>query len=339
MTILLSKTGYWRRLEFRLQTDIIKQGKTTYVVKTALGKKSKHILQQAFVLYHRLKKGSMGELRLVKPIKQENKLFYFEFCPGITLEKLIEDNIIEKKYHQAGKYYYQGQRLISHLPSKKYHLGQISQFKDFFEIPLKFQKLKWDFINFPFSEITAEHIFWHNSQYYLIDYEPLLEVPLPKQYLIFRYQFHLFNTLHQLFTTLSSEKLPLVTYLNNLFVPQDWPTVYHFTDEEKELLIGMEEKVQNFTNWEKTDYRHFLKSDNKIIDYRLNGKLYRALAEKLYSQSNNQEQIEKLNLLRQELDGLKVSYNQIISSKFFKVWRKYCRAKEKIRDLAGGVVH
>src|SRR3990167_9784783 len=155
MKVLLSNTGYWRKPNLRIRTDVIEDNKLIYVKKIALGSESKKILQNTLRLYPRLKSMFPSKVGLAKPIKQVQNEFIFEFATGSTLEKLIEQALIERDFKKAKDLFYEGCRIIDSLPSKKSALKNEKGFIKFFSLDRRYHSMELQFISPALLELTA----------------------------------------------------------------------------------------------------------------------------------------------------------------------------------------
>lgn len=334
MTILISKTGYWRKPELRMRTDVIQEKNKILVRKTALGNKSIFILKETVKNYHNIKREVSSKINLVKILKQEKNSLEFEFCPGQTIEFLIEQNLIEKNFEKAEKYYRLGLEIIESLPSNQTKIRDQKKYFDFFNLDLKIINKKEEFLKHPFLELTADHVFIYNKKNYLIDYEFFLDFPIPKKFLIFNYQFNLLNSLNQVITSLASEKFPLISFMNNLFIPQSWQKYSLLSSQEQIHYLKHREKIQNYLNWEKVDYSRFLGGIPINLNYRGFPKLTRGLIEQIYNHEKNYiNPLQKnLDLKQREIEGLQKTLLQIKSAKFFRFWQSYCNQRDKIKQ-------
>src|SRR3990167_287215 len=119
MKILISKTGYWRKPDLRVRTDIIEENKKIYVKKTTLGVTSQRVLEKTIKSYPKLQKISPKNVFFSKPIKHKKNEFIFEFATGKTLQKLIEDALIARNFQKAEELFYRGCEVIESLSSSK----------------------------------------------------------------------------------------------------------------------------------------------------------------------------------------------------------------------------
>lgn len=339
MKTLLSKSGYWRHPNLRVRTDVIENQGKTVVKKTALGNKSAKFLKKTQKNYRFLKQcfKESPEFEVVRPVKQLKDSVFFEFCPGQMLEKAIEENLIEHRFDQATQLYFKGLELIDCLPSKLTSLRKEKKFVEFFKVNKKYFDIKLEFLNQPFSEITADHIFVYKNRFWLIDYEVFFDFPIPKDFVKFRYQFYLFNNFQQILTSLSSPKLPVRLYLKNLYAPVGWLLDNDLPKNKKELFLHLEEKVQAFLNWEAPAFGRWLNYKNAKESRRLRGKFSKERVENLLyleSTSNVQGGVkEKISNRDREIERLQKDLDKITSAKFYRLWQFYCQKRDKVISL------
>lgn len=339
MMVLLSKTGYWRKDSLRVRTDIIKEKNKLYVKKTALGDESKKILKTILEAYVYLKKNLGREVEIARPIKELKDAILFDFCKGQNLEKIIETNLIERKFQEVLFSYKKGLEIIDMLPSYKSTVQREKKFADFFHIEKKYHTLSLDFLYYPFSEIPADHILVHNNKYSLIDYEIFFDSPIPKKYLFFRYQFHLLHNLQQVFTALAGPEFHLAQYLKNLHMPAEWLPIFSLTKTEKELFLGMEEENYGFMNWQTPNFKRLIDYSPNDISQRAHAKFTKGNMLEFVNIKTNMplptdkeagEFYKRLLLEKEkELDYFKQIVEKITSAKFYKVWQFYCDIRDK----------
>ena len=323
MKTLLSKTGYWRKDNLRVRTDVIKEGNKVYVKKTAIGSESKRILKNINKTYKLLSQLLPKTLRLVEPIKQGEDYATFEFCKGAVLEKEIENSLINRDFNKAKKLFIKGLEIIDSIKSFNPKKEEISKFESYFD--LKNNQFKnEEFIYPPLVEITADHIFMDNNKFWLIDYEVFFDFPIPKEFVKFRYVFYLLHNMQNILQSITSEKFPLKKYLKHIFIPVDWDLVFKIPLNKIKVFLKMEEKLQSYMNWLEPRYIQF--SDYKpklatapVREYLTKGKV-------ISVDSGTHEELLKL---QKDLDEYKVMMNRITSAKFFKLWQLYCNIRDK----------
>ncbi len=338
MTVLLSKTGYWRKDSLRVRTDIIKEKNKIYVRKTALGSDSKRTLHTIHAAYLYLKKNLGRKIEIAKPKKEHENTILFNFCKGQSVEKIIETNLIEKEFQKAMFFYKKGLEIINMFPAYKNYIKKEKKFIEFFKINEKFHNLSLDFLYYPFSEISADHILVHNKIYCLIDYEIFFDSPIPKKYLFFRYQFHLLHNLQQILTALAGSDFYLTQYLKDVYIPAEWVDIFPLPKTEKELFLGMEEENYRFMNWQTPNFKKLIDYSPHEIHKRAHAKFTKGTMLELINikadmppQSNEitNETYKRLVLEKEkELDYFKQIVEKITSAKFYKVWQFYCNVRD-----------
>ena len=329
MKILLSKTGYWRKNIFRVKTDLIESDKKIIVQKTPLGIGSEKILFEMKKNYIYFKSKVQKNVFFSKPLKNVDGKFLFEFNEGHTLEKIIEDSLIDRNFTKSSDLYFSGCKIISSLPSVKDKVRNQKKFIEFFKIESKYHNLELEFIKPALTELTADHIIFSNGKYCIFDYEIFFDFPIPKDFILFRYQFHLLNTLQQVIGSLSSSNFKLETFLKGLYIPSIWLSKYRIDIDKKNIFLNMESEKQNYLNWEKIDFDRFKNDNNNIVKTRIFPRLTRQqVIEKFSINSNNKALIKELEIKTSEIESYKTILNKIQNAKFFKMWQLYC----KIRD-------
>lgn len=329
MKILLSKTGYWRKNIFRVKTDLIESDKKIIVQKTPLGIGSEKILSEMKKNYIYFKSKVQKNVFFSKPLKNEDGKFLFEFNKGPTLEKMIEDSLIDRNFAKSSDLYFSGCKIISTLPSVKDKIKNQKKFIEFFKIESKYHNLELEFVKPALTELTADHIINSNGKYCIFDYEIFFDFPIPKDFILFRYQFHLLNTLQQVIGSLSSPSFKLDMFLNGLYIPSIWLSKYIIDIDKKNIFLNMEGEKQNYLNWEKIDFDRFKSDINNIVETRIFPRLTRQqVIESFGVNSNNKTLSQELEVKIKEVESYKTILNKIQSAKFFKIWQLYC----KIRD-------
>src|SRR3990167_4812718 len=322
MKILLSKTGYWRKDELRVRTDVIEESNKTYVKKTALGSESKKILKKINKTYRLLSDSFPKDLRLVKPLKQSEDFATFEFCKGTMLEKEIESALVVRDFKKAKILYDKGLDLIDLIKQYESTDVEIKKFKDFFKVD-EHNLIDNKFIYPPITEVTADHLFVYNNNYWLIDYEVFFDFPIPKDFVKFRYQFYLVHNLQQILQSIASKSFPLKTFLKGIFIPVEWDGIFKLPLNKIKIFLKMEEKLQAYMNWLEPRYIQFADYKAKLVTMPVMDYLTKGNA--ISIDSGTDEEIIKL---RKDLDEYKVMMNRITSAKFFKLWQLYCNIRD-----------
>ena len=322
MKIILSKTGFWRKDELRVRTDVIKEGNKIYVKKTALGSESKKILKNIKKTYKILSDSFPKELRLVQLLKQNEDFVTFEFCNGLMLEKEIESALVVRDFKKAKILYEKGLALIDLIKPYEPSDVEIKKITDFFKID-KLNLKNNLYIYPPITEVTADHIFVYNNNYWLIDYEVFFDFPIPKDFIKFRYQFYLVHNLQQIFQSIASKGFSLKTYLKGIFIPVEWDGIFKIPLNKIKMYLKMEEKLQAYMNWLEPRYSQFADYKAEIISTPVRDYLTKGKAMSVDS-GTHQEVI----MLRKDLDEYKVMMNRITSAKFFKLWQLYCNIRD-----------
>ncbi len=329
MKILLSKTGYWRKNTFRVKTDLIESNKKIIVQKTPLGIGSEKILSEMRRNYLYFKSKVQKNVFFSKPLKNVDGKFLFEFNEGPTLEKMIEDSLIDRNFAKSSDLYFSGCKIISSLPSIKDKIKNQKKFIEFFKIESKYHNLELEFVKPALTELTADHIIISNGKYCIFDYEIFFDFPIPKDFILFRYQFHLLNTLQQVIGSLSSLNFKLEEFLKDLYIPSIWLSEYQIDIDKKNIFLNMEREKQNYLNWEKIDFDRFKNDCNNIVETRIFPRLTKQqVIESFGVNSNNKTLSQELEVKIKEVESYKIILKKIQSAKFFKVWQSYC----KIRD-------
>jgi len=329
MKILLSKTGYWRKNTFRVKTDLIESNKKIIVQKTPLGIGSEKILSEMYKNYIYLKSKVQKNIFFSKPIKNINNKFLFEFNKGPTLEKLIENSLIERNFTKSSHLFFSGCKMISSLPSTKDKVRNQKKFIEFFKIESKYHNLEFEFVKPALTELTADHIIISNGKYCIFDYEIFFDFPIPKDFILFRYQFYLLNTLQQVIGSLSSSDFELEEFLNDLYIPSIWLSEYQMDMDKKNIFLNMEREKQNYLNWEKIDFDRFKNDTNNIVKTRIFPRLTRQqVIESFGVNLNNKTLSQELEVKIKEVESYKIILSKIKSAKFFKVWQLYCNVRD-----------
>ena len=335
MKILLSKTGYWRKNTFRVKTDLIESNKKIIVQKTPLGIGSKKILCEMYKNHIYFKSKVQKNIFFSKPLKNVDGKFLFEFNKGPTLEKMIEDSLINRNFAKSSDLYFSGCKIISSLPSIKDKIKNQKKFIEFFKIESKYHNLELEFVKPALTELTADHFIISKGKYCIFDYEIFFDFPIPKDFILFRYQFHLLNTLQQVIGSLSSSNFELEGFLNDLYIPSIWLSKYRIDTDKKNIFLNMEGEKQNYLNWEKIDFDRFKNDNSNIIKTRIFPRLTRQqVIESFGANSNNNTLSQELEIKIKEVETYKIILNKIQSAKFFRIWQSYC----KIRDNFSGRV-
>lgn len=328
MKILLSKTGYWRKDELRVRTDVIEESNKTYVKKTALGSESKKILKNIKKTYRLLSDSFPKTLRLVKPIKQGEDYVTFEFCKGAMLEKEIESALISHDFKKAKILYEKGLDLINLIKPHEPSDVEIKKFKDFFKVD-EHNLIDNKFIYPPITEVTADHIFVYNNNYWLIDYEVFFDFPISKDFVKFRYQFYLVHNLQQILQSIASSSFPLKTYLKDIFIPVDWDKKFKLPLNKIRLFLKMEGKLQSYMNWLEPRYIQFIDYEYSLIT---SPNIESLSANKFFKEDVNLQ--NELEQTKKELSDYKRALNRVTSAKFYKLWQFYCRIRDNyIKNL------
>jgi|GEM_PF-3736653 len=314
MKILLSKTKYYRREEYLLQTNIIKDGSRCFVVKKAMGEKAWDILQNTKSYYKQNLKGLPKEISLAKPLElnTKNKSVVYEFIEGKTLETLIETDLLNRQFNEAKSKYEALIKIVDSFKGKP-KSNEVKGFKKLvanYINPLPGQVLSGAFVQI--SEITADHIIKSSKddRYHLIDYEDFLETSLPERFIRFRSELYLINNLQQIIQTIACKEFPIVTFSKQLYIPKDWQKVNNFSEKEKAFYYFLEQKLQNYLNWSILDLKPLLKYKKKEHKNRISLKLD---AQRLI---NYQKSFGELSRIK--------------SSKFYQLWRIYNKVKETV---------
>jgi hypothetical protein len=320
MKILLSKTGYWRKPELRIRTDIIKQKNNIFVTKTALGSGSKEILNRTVNEFHTIDKLLPKNTHFARPINNKLNTFAFEYAKGQTLERLIEDALIEKKFDEATALFNRGIDIIMSLPSEKRTINQEKKFMKFFSLESKYGNQNMDFVTIPIVELTADHIFCNGNKNTIIDYEIFFDFTVPKEFLLFRYKFHLINTLQQVIGALISNEFKATSFFQGLLIPIDWNKNLPIPNSRKEMYINLEKSIQNYLNSNENNKLEFYTTSTEIINVRTFPKL--SHHDVLLMQNPTQ--------MKQKIRGYEDELNMIKDSKFYKIWRMYSIIKDKL---------
>ena len=334
MKILLSKTGYWRKDTFRVRTDLIESKNKVIVRKTALGEKSNLIIENIENIYQKLKNKLPKNVFLAKPGQRYGSSIDFEFCKGEMLEKKIEDELIRKDFDLSKQLFFKGADIITGLPSYKNKIGNEKQFVSFFKIDKKYLDWELDFINPSLDELTADHIICDDKKCFIIDYEIFLNFPIPKEFVLFRYQFHLLNTLQQVIGAIACSAFTMDFYLKDLFIPTIWQEKYKLNKNKKLLFLELEKKKQEYLNWEKNDYDRFKNYEEGTISVRTTPRLSRQQAEeRLGSNFKENNLITELENKKQEIENYKRILSKIQSAKFYRLWQLYCKIRDDFFNL------
>jgi len=328
MKILLSKTGYWRKEQFRVRTDLVEFNNKIVVQKIPLGIESKRILSDMEKTYIEFKNRMSKNVFLSKPIKTNSQSFSFEFNKGPMLEKMIEDALIKRDFAQSASLYFNGCKIVSSLPSYKNKVKNEKNFIKFFNIEKKYYDLELDFINPALTELTADHIIYNNGKYFIIDYEVFFDFPIPREFVLFRYQFHLLNTLQQVIGAISSQLFTLNTYLRDLYIPSIWDFKYKIDRSKKELFLDLEKRKQEHLNWEKIDFDRFRNYKEGVVDIRSFPRFTKSQAEAKFGSMA----FELENRVK-EVKKYKTALNKIQSAKFYRLWQSYCRFRDNFFSI------
>ena len=197
----------------------------------------------------------------------------------------------------------------------------------FFSLDRRYHSMELQFISPALLELTADHIFYSKNKYTLIDYEVLLNFPVSSEFLLFRYKFHLINTLQQLIGSLASPNFVTVEYLKNLYIPQEWFTKYVLTPETRMLFLTLEERLQSYLNWERVDMVDF----NAIGSLSYTTRMFpRITSGQLQELASCPTEVSELNRLQQQLESYKGMLTDIKSSRFFRLWQSYCNLRDRL---------
>ena len=329
MKTLLSKTGYWRKEKFRVRTDLIEFNKKIIVQKTPLGTKSKKILTDMKKTFIEFNNKMPKNVFLSKPLKSKGKTTDFEFNKGLMMEKMIEEALIQREFTQSSDLYFKGCEIILSLPSYKNKIKNEKNFVKFFNVEKKYHDLELDFLTPALTELTADHIIYNDRKYFIIDYEIFFDFPIPKEFTLFRYQFHLLNTLQQVIGVMSSPVFTLNTYLKDLYIPSIWDQKYKTDKNKKEFFLDLEKRKQEHLNWEKIDFDRFKNYEERVVDIRSFPKLTKSQVEA----KNNSLLTLELESKIKEIEKYKTALNKIQSAKFYRLWQSYCRIRDNFFSI------
>lgn len=303
------RTTRQRKSNFQLSTKIINLNGKIFIRKTALSENAHQHIREIISNYSKIKGTSAFQVLPPKDISDSS--LEFDFVPGKQMFAMIVNYVKDDNYDEVN--------------------NLVQKYIDLILSPLEFktQKDLTDFDNQIFTtyspssdndlvypgiiDLTFDNIFIDiNNKFTLIDYEWLIDMPLPKNYLLFKAISGVINQCAQL-------------HLNIQPIIDRWG--YLFTDEN----IQMEMEFQNYVNTKQvtlSDFKtHYINiKENSDVHH---GESYFMHLKNVEVHYNNvlmdQSRLQSENIgLKKELDSLTsilpikilIKINNIIKSIF-----------------------
>ena len=336
--ILYSKFNNYRKTKFQLITNIEEDKGEIFSSKTATSPESYAFLNLIFDKYNYLLK-SYFSLKPVKPEKIKHNKLIFKYQNLKTIEYILLKALTEKNkenFIEIIKAY------ISAIKRNKFNDGYLSE--DFNKIfnPKSKEKVKDELLNVGCIDLNFNNIFISSKKddYTLIDYEWTFEFPVPYKYIIFRaitdfyFRYSQYkpndliklDSLYKRFNITSIDEKKYITYEynfqkyvnNNDFTINTNPK--NFYNNYQRLKLNTE-PIKYFTPL--SNYQ----SENQNLTKQIE-EVNKVVSNYQTENQNLSKQIEEVN---KNISDLQTNLNIIISSKYYKIWRIYCKFKDAIK--------
>ena len=248
--ILYKKYNSLRKPCFRLSTQIVEEDGVRYVEKAAMCPEAKVCLDRIMDNYETVR----SVYKSIKPVgvKRTGDVLRFDFVKGDNFLKDIDfendafDSIVEKLNNAFHS-------MFDYRPEYVQRFVMTDKFREVFPDCEVSEERK------AFSISNIDAIFGNfvvaGDGVYSIDYEWMMDFPIPSDYIKFRSLLYLYN-----------EKR--VYFINRDIKQADLFAAFDFSDEDKELFLKMEEGFQLYVHGEdrKYIYTENYKKSSKTLD-------------------------------------------------------------------------
>jgi len=316
--ILYSKSNLRRKNKFKILTTIVKNDQNIKVYKESICSESnKHLL--SILKNEKIWQNYIKDLGFVLPGKliNNNKIEY-KYINHPTLEYKIYENLANKNFAKATKYFKEGIDIINNLPSQKINKYQNkSQYQKIFGLePETNQK----FILKGNIDVVAENIIIKNKKNFFIDCEWLFDLPIEVNFLKYRYTLNLLPKLKTLFNFIEDDTFHSFGY-QGLYIPSSWLKYAFPTQKDQEGIIKFAQKELYFQKYvfNTIPQDQPIKSELSLLSPNPNA--FTQII-KLTEENNSQRNL---------INNLNNSLNIIESSKFYKLWQKYRQIKKYLK--------
>ena len=316
--ILYSKSNLRRKKKFKILTTIVKNEQSTKVYKESICSESnKHLL--SILKNEKTWQNYIKDLGFVLPGKliDKNKIEY-KYIDHSTLEYKIYENLVNKNFVQATKYFKKGIDIINSFPSQKINkYSNKSQYKKIFGLE---PEINQNFILKGNIDVVAENIIIKNKKIFFIDCEWLFDFPIEVNFLKYRYTLNLLPKLKNLLNFIKDDTFHSFGYLG-LYIPSSWLKYAFPVKKDQEQIINFAQKELYFQKYvfNTTPKDQPIKSEISLLPPNQN-----AFTQIIRLTEEN-------NLQKDVINNLNNSLNIIESSKFYKLWQKYRQIKKYLK--------
>jgi len=164
-----------------------------------------------------------------------------------SLELLIEQSLIEKKFIEANNYISALQDILDNIDSISVCPYDNKEFRLNFDPQNKYRSWKKeDCCKLGILDIDFDNVLMDNhDKPILIDSEWVLNIPIPKKFILFRALFYLCNQLQSIIATYCSEDFPCYEVLLYFLMPVKWFDALKLSQNEVRKYMYFESEFQN----------------------------------------------------------------------------------------------
>lgn len=336
--ILYSKFNNYRKTKFQLITNIEEDNGKIFSSKTATSPESYAFLNSIYDKYNYLLKNQLS-FEPVKPEKIKSNKLVFKYQNLKTLDYVLLKALTEKNKEN---FINTIRKYISTIKKNKIYDKYLNA--DFNKIfnPKFDENTNEELLDVGCIDLNFNNIFVGNKKdsYILIDYEWTFEFPVPYKYIIFRAITDFYSRYYQY-------RPNDLIKLNSLF------KINNITQKDERRYITYEYNFQKYVNNNEftinTNQKDFYKNYQKLkintkptkyftslLDYQSeNQNLTKQIEEvnKVISnyQTENQNLTKQIEEVNQKILTHKNNLNILTSSKYYKLWRIYCKVKDTVK--------
>lgn len=326
--ILYSKSNLRRKKKFKILTTIVKNDQDIKVYKESICSESnKHLL--SILKNEKTWQNYIKDLGFVLPGKliNNNKIEY-KYIDHSTLEYKIYENLANKNFTQATKYFKKGIDIINNFPFQKINkYPNKSQYKKIFGLE---PEVNQNFILKGNIDVVAENIIIKNKKTFFIDCEWLFDFPIEVNFLKYRYTLNLLPKLKNLLNFIENDTFHSFGY-QGLYIPSTWLKYAFPIQKDQEQIIKFAQKELYFQKYvfNTISQDQPIKSELSLLPPNTNAftQIIKLTEENIQLNQKTLDNEQQKNII----ENLNNSLNIIKSSKFYKLWQKYNQIKKYLK--------
>ena len=266
------------------------------------------------------------DLGFVLPGKliDKNKIEY-KYIDHSTLEYKIYENLANKNFVQATRYFKKGIDIINSFPSQKINkYSNKSQYKKIFGLE---PEVNQNFILKGNIDVVAENIIIKNKKIFFIDCEWLFDFPIEVNFLKYRYTLNLLPKFKTILNFIEDDTFHSFGY-PGLYIPSSWLKYAFPIKKDQKQIINFSQKELYFQKYVFNTIPKDQPIKSEISLLQPNPNAFTQITK--LTEENTQLNQEILNNKQQKniIENLNDSLNIIESSKFYKLWQKYNQIKK-----------